>query len=267
MAYCPKCGTKSPDGAKFCNACGTPLPQAAPAPQPSQPQPDKAQQPPSSEQPIQAPFPQQAMPPQGTVRQLPPQQPPQGMPPGFAPYSQPPKKRHWGIVFAGLIIVLGGFYYIGSASKAQQPAVQPIAQPQGTSPGQGTPQEPPASPQAPSGTTGQQPAPKNIVGRQAKIAYLEKTDQQVSSIMQGVTRGAGPEALNEVARIIEEINQTTLDNDEDDEALELLVLEISRLGCACEAIAEPAKKAQALQEESKLRQEFTRKFQAYKQSK
>ncbi len=255
MAYCPKCGTKSPDEAKFCNICGTLLPQvAAPAP--------KAQQT-SSEQPIQGPFPQRAAPPQGTVRH----QPPPEMPPGFASLSQPPKKRRWGIVFLGLLIMLGGLYYIGSAPAAQQPSSVPgTAQPQGGSPRQDTPSEPQTAPMDPSGTSGQQTNPKNIVGRQAKIAFLEQTDQQISRIMQGVARDAGPEALNEISQIIEDINQTTLDgDDEDEEAMELLVLELSRLGCACEAIAEPDKKAKALQKESQLRQEFNQKFRAYKQ--
>ena len=270
MAYCPKCGTKSPDEAKFCNVCGTSLTQVeqtAQAPQPQQPPATKTsqippQQPVSPEQPIKPPFPQQ--PPPSTVRQL----PPQNVPPYFNPVGQPTPKRRWKLVGLGLLIVLAGLYYIGSGPEAVQPApVQPVTRSQDGSPLQKNPlgSQGQPSPQAPAGTEDQQPGSQNIVGRQAKIAYLEKTDQQVSSIMQGVARGAGPEALNEISQVIEDINQTTLDNDEDENALELLVLEISRLGCACSAITEPDKKETALQEESRLRQEFVQKFQAYKQ--
>jgi class 3 adenylate cyclase/tetratricopeptide (TPR) repeat protein len=31
MAACPNCGAENPDGARFCNACGSPLPESAPA--------------------------------------------------------------------------------------------------------------------------------------------------------------------------------------------------------------------------------------------
>src|SRR5207247_5044040 len=30
MAACPNCGAENPDGARFCNACGSPLPESAP---------------------------------------------------------------------------------------------------------------------------------------------------------------------------------------------------------------------------------------------
>src|SRR6476619_338818 len=30
MAACPTCGSENPDGARFCNACGSPLPESAP---------------------------------------------------------------------------------------------------------------------------------------------------------------------------------------------------------------------------------------------
>ena len=30
MTACPNCGAENPDGARFCNACGSPLPESAP---------------------------------------------------------------------------------------------------------------------------------------------------------------------------------------------------------------------------------------------
>ncbi|TMK91309.1 MAG: zinc ribbon domain-containing protein [Actinobacteria bacterium] len=30
MAACPNCGVENPDGARFCNACGSPLPESTP---------------------------------------------------------------------------------------------------------------------------------------------------------------------------------------------------------------------------------------------
>ena len=38
MAYCSNCGNKLPDGAKFCNECGTPVPSAQPSAEPQQKQ-------------------------------------------------------------------------------------------------------------------------------------------------------------------------------------------------------------------------------------
>ena len=37
--FCPKCGKEISDDSRFCEACGTPIQQAAPAPQPTAPQP------------------------------------------------------------------------------------------------------------------------------------------------------------------------------------------------------------------------------------
>lgn len=62
--FCPNCGTKAPDGAKFCGVCGTPLPHARPengAPaqqQMTQAAPRPAQQP--APQPAMRPAPQPA---------------------------------------------------------------------------------------------------------------------------------------------------------------------------------------------------------------
>ena len=48
MITCPKCGDQLPDGAAFCNVCGTPIAQAAPQ---GAPQPVPGQQPMYQQQP------------------------------------------------------------------------------------------------------------------------------------------------------------------------------------------------------------------------
>ena len=83
--FCPNCGASLPENAKFCTGCGTPIQQAAPAPQP---QPQMQPQQPQYQQPQQ---PQYQQPQQPQYQQ--PQQP-QHQQPQQPQYQQPQQPQY-----------------------------------------------------------------------------------------------------------------------------------------------------------------------------
>lgn len=104
MPFCPQCGTGNPDGARFCQSCGKPMPAGGGAP-PSAPAPPPP--PPSYPPPGQAPYP--------------PQQPNYG-PAGYPPQAGAPPVRRKSPGAACALGLLWGFgaqaFYNGQPLKA-----------------------------------------------------------------------------------------------------------------------------------------------------
>ncbi len=86
MPFCPQCGEKLPEKAKFCGSCGTPMPKAKRAPQPPPGAPGAPEPPPSAPLPP-APEPPAPGPPPPESREPPPSAP---LPPAPGPPAPEP---------------------------------------------------------------------------------------------------------------------------------------------------------------------------------